>query len=382
MTADNSKRRNTASLNEVSTVPLGDLCEVDRRTARPDDPSIASLPFIGVENVESDTGRLDLAAGSRIGDRKSAAFRFDERHVLYAKLRPYLNKVAAPDFTGVCSTELVPLRPRRGVDRDFLANVLRRRSTVEFAMASTTGARMPRTDMTTLMTMPTPFPPPDQQRRIAVALKNVSHIEYLRTKASTTFNKFASALFVKMFGSPDNNPMKWNTYPFSDVVEDGTRRVRRIKKRDYGSGDGIPIIDQGRHRIAGYASSLDGHFDGEFPVIVFGDHTARFKLVRSPFFLGADGTKLLISKIPDLDPVFLFTHLQLLNIPVSGYKRHFKILTDKTLMIPTLDRQTRFRHIYEKSDHIDAFTESTTRIISGLRESIINRLLESTPGLY
>ena len=363
-------------------VPLSELCEMDRRTARPDDPSVASLPFVGVENVERDTGRLDLAAGSRTGNRKSTAFRFHERHVLYGKLGPYLNKVATPDFAGVCSTELVPLLPRRGVDRDFLASVLRRRSTVEFAIAYTTGARMPRTDMNMLMTMPTPFPPPDEQRRIASALKKVSRIELLRAEALTNLNKFASALFIKMFGAPDSNSMKWRTRPFLEAVEDGTRRVKKIKKRDYGSGAGIPIIDQGQHRIAGYASGLDGCYDGEFPVIIFGDHTTRFKLVRSPFFLGADGTKLLISKTPDLDPVFLYSHLQLLDIPVSGYKRHFNILTGKTLMIPSLDRQTRFRHIYESIDHVGAYTESAVRTISTLRESITNRLLESAPARH
>ncbi len=41
----------------------------------------------------------------RIGNRRSTAFRFDGRHVLHAKLRPYLNKVATPGFARSCLTE-------------------------------------------------------------------------------------------------------------------------------------------------------------------------------------------------------------------------------------------------------------------------------------
>ena len=133
-------------------VPLADLCDMDRRNVRPGDPLADELPFVGVETVTRDTGFLNFDANSRIGNGKSTAFRFDERHVLYGKLAPYLNKVATPDFPGRCSTELVPLLPCDGVDRDFLAHMLRRPETVKFAVESANGTRMPRVDMKFLMT--------------------------------------------------------------------------------------------------------------------------------------------------------------------------------------------------------------------------------------
>ena len=133
-------------------VSLADLCEMDRRNVRPGDPLANELPFVGVENVTRDSGFLNFDTNSRVGNGKSTAFRFDRRHVLYGKLAPYLNKVATPDFAGRCSTELVPLLPRDGVDRDFLAHMLRRGETVKFAVDSANGTRMPRTDMKFLMT--------------------------------------------------------------------------------------------------------------------------------------------------------------------------------------------------------------------------------------
>ena len=165
-------------------VPLGELCEMDRQGLRPRDPAAAQLPLLGVEHVVSDTGALNLGTGSRIGDGKSTSFRFDKRHVLYAKLRPYLNKVATPDFAGRCSTELIPLLPRLDVDREYLAHLLRRKETVAFVMSSVTGSRMPRANMKALMSMPVPHPSLDEQRRIVDILNRAARIEMLPEASS------------------------------------------------------------------------------------------------------------------------------------------------------------------------------------------------------
>ena len=223
-------------------VPLGELCDMDRRGLRPDDPEAARLPLLGVENVGSDTGALNLDTGSRVGNGRSTSFRFDDRHVLYAKLRPYLNKVATPAFAGRCSTELVPLLPRRGVDRDFLAYLLRRRETVAFVMSSVTGSRMPRADMKALMSMRVPLPPPEEQRRIVNILNRAARIETLRTRAAERLREFVPALFVKMFGDPVENPMGWEVRPLADLMKEFRYGTSRKCYDSAGSEDGVPVL--------------------------------------------------------------------------------------------------------------------------------------------
>ena len=222
-------------------VPLGELCALDRRGLRPDDPDAARLPLVGVENVGSDTGALNLHTGSRAGNGKSVSFCFDDRHVLYAKLRPYLNKVATPEFAGKCSTELVPLLPRHGVDRDFLAYLLRRKETVAFVMSSVTGSRMPRADMNALMSMRVPFPPLEEQRRIVNILNRAARIDALRKRATNRLREFVPALFTKMFGDPVSNPMGWKVQPLADLMKEfryGTSR----KCYDSARSDAVPIL--------------------------------------------------------------------------------------------------------------------------------------------
>ncbi len=201
------------------SVPLADLCQPDRQHVQPTDPNASSLPFVGVEHVVAGNGAINLDADSRVGSQKSTTFRFDARHVLYGKLRPYLNKVATPGFAGRCSTELIPLLPRDGVDREFLAHMLRRQETVDVVMRAVTGSRMPRADMKVLLSMRVPLPPLDEQRRIVAILNRAERIERLRARAAERLREFVPALFVKMFGDPVGNPMGWRTVRVGEVCE-------------------------------------------------------------------------------------------------------------------------------------------------------------------
>lgn len=177
---------------------LGELCEMDRRTIRPRDPIASELLFVGVENVDSGTGTFNFETRSRIGQQKSVAYRFDERHVLYGKLRPYLNKVATPSFKGRCSTELVPLLPINGVNRDFLAELLRQEETVEYVMKSVTGSRMPRTEMNTLLSMRVPVPPFAHQLNFAKLVEAAQAIAELADTGSMAASASRDALMSRL----------------------------------------------------------------------------------------------------------------------------------------------------------------------------------------
>ena len=164
---------------------LDDACDQDREIVEPNSRLAAQLPYLSLEHVESNTGRIlkKLADGAQ-GEAKSTTFAFDSRHVLYGKLRPYLNKVALPECSGRCTTEIIPLLPRDGVDREFLCWLLRRPETVELAMRERTGSRMPRADMGELMKLGIPLPPLAEQKRIArILTEQTAAVERARASA-------------------------------------------------------------------------------------------------------------------------------------------------------------------------------------------------------
>ena len=150
---------------------LGEVCVEDRQAITSDDPDYAGMPYLGLEHIEAETGRILIGeAEARFSGSISNNFRFTNRHVLYGKLRPYLNKVALPEFDGRCTTEIIPLLPVEA-DREWLAWFLRREETVEYAMRGKTGSRMPRAPMRDLMRLPLAFPPIEEQRRIVADLE-------------------------------------------------------------------------------------------------------------------------------------------------------------------------------------------------------------------
>jgi type I restriction enzyme S subunit len=147
-------------------VRLGDVCIEDKLIIS---GSESGLPYLGLEMIQSKTGIINWESSEL--DSKGTCFYFDERHVLYSKLRPYLNKVALPNKKGKCTTELIPLFPNQDVCREYLALLLRRNETVEYAMKEKTGSRMPRVNMTHLFNMIIPLPPLDEQKRIAESIE-------------------------------------------------------------------------------------------------------------------------------------------------------------------------------------------------------------------
>lgn len=154
----------------LQTVKLGDISIQDKVIVSPDSVEALIRPYLGLDQIESQTGKI-ISYDSTSTEGKSTAFAFNGSHVLYGKLRPYLNKVALPEREGRCSTEIIPLLPN-GVDREFLAFLLRREDIVAVAMAEKTGSRMPRTDMDVFLNVEVIIPESmTEQRQIAAKLK-------------------------------------------------------------------------------------------------------------------------------------------------------------------------------------------------------------------
>ncbi|MDD5201434.1 MAG: restriction endonuclease subunit S [Terrimicrobiaceae bacterium] len=138
---------------------LGDVCAFDKAQG-----IHRGLPYVGLEHIESHTARF--IGSSEAQPVKSSTFKFTDEHVLYGRLRPYLNKALAPDFVGHCSTEIFPLKPRSEVSRDYLLYWLLADETCDRINATCTGARMPRADMKEVLGFDFPLPPLAEQQRI------------------------------------------------------------------------------------------------------------------------------------------------------------------------------------------------------------------------
>jgi type I restriction enzyme S subunit len=146
---------------------LAEIADLVRVQVNPQLEPKASFNYLSIENVEPKWGDL-VNFSPTIGEKiKSAKIAFTNEDILYSKLRPYLNKVHLPAFDGISATDLVPIRPVKGIAREYLALFLRTRFVVEYANLRMRGIQLPRLSVKDLLRLPVPIAPLEEQRRIA-----------------------------------------------------------------------------------------------------------------------------------------------------------------------------------------------------------------------
>jgi type I restriction enzyme S subunit len=228
-------------------VRLGAVCVQDRALVDPKSEAAAHLSYLGLENIESQTGRILKAAIGLIADEGiSTTFAFDARHVLYGKLRPYLNKVALPDFAGRCTTEVIPLLPKPELDKTYLCWLLRRTDTVAVAMRDVTGSRMPRADMSAILKHEIPLPPLPEQRRIAAILKEqMAAVDKARAAAEARLEavKALPAAFLREVFCC-NEERHWKRHVLESVAKTCSGSTPSRSRKDYFLGS-IPWVKTG-----------------------------------------------------------------------------------------------------------------------------------------
>ena len=159
---------------------------------------------------------------------------------------------------------------------------------------------------------------------------------------------------------------------FDEVFEDVTKLGVKIKTDEYHPIGKYQIIDQGQEAVAGYSDLEDGVFEN-VPAIVFGDHTRIVKYVDQPFFLGADGVKVLRSRFKDADYRYLYYALKSVKIPNTGYNRHFKWLKEAKIYYPNSEEQSKIVLIL---DGISSVIEHRQQELQKLDELVKARFIE------
>lgn len=148
-------------------VRLGDVVKLSKKRLDPCKPHNA-LPCIELEHIEAESGRL--LGSVRSDELKSIKAKFHPGDVLFGKLRPYLRKYLAPDFVGVCSTEIwVLCADHAHLRSDFLHCIVQSDGFMSEAEKSA-GSKMPRSDWKVVAEYVVALPGIHEQAKIADAI--------------------------------------------------------------------------------------------------------------------------------------------------------------------------------------------------------------------
>src|SRR5690554_1575978 len=177
-------------------VQLSKLCSFDKMSVKPDDIKEGET-YLGLECFEKMTGNILNKFTVHAGELKSNKFWFNKDYILYGKLRPYLNKVAVPTFEGVCSTDIIPIKPIKNITtKEFITSLMRGDWFVSFADERSSGANLPRISPREVEKYRSINPPFPLQNQFA---EHVQKIEAQKAQAQESLEK-AEELFNSLLG--------------------------------------------------------------------------------------------------------------------------------------------------------------------------------------
>ncbi len=187
---------------------------------------------------------------------------------------------------------------------------------------------------------------------------------------------YRQAILLNMYSPKEN----WENKPFNECFYSISPGDKKVKQKDYLLNATIPIIDQGESLIGGYTNDNDLVQNVNLPIIIFGDHSRRFKYIDFKFAVGADGTKILKAN-KFIYTKFAYYHCLILKYPNKGYSRHFQYLRKTYLFYPkSIDEQIKIVSVIELRlsicDKLEETVKKSLKKIEYLRQSILKKVFE------
>ena len=187
----NDKKWNIANILEVASI--------DTNMTK-DFKKYADLPHIGIENIEKNTGKLINYISVKESGLTSGKYLFDERHIIYSKIRPNLNKVATPDFKGLCSADSYPILTNEKCRKEFLVFVLRSEYFLNYILSYSSRTNIPKVNKEQLGGFNFPLPPIELQNRFADIVKQIDKQKFEIENSLKKMQELYESLMEKYFG--------------------------------------------------------------------------------------------------------------------------------------------------------------------------------------
>lgn len=182
----------TATFKEIATIDS---------TMTTDFEKYANYPHIGIDSIEKGTGKLTGYRTVAEDGVISGKYAFTPNHIIYSKIRPNLNKVALPDFEGLCSADAYPILPMPDkCNRVFLAYDMRSQFFLDYILQFCNRTNLPKVNRKEVEGFVTPIPSIELQNQFATF---VEQTEKTKTTISCSLEKLEilkKALMQKYFG--------------------------------------------------------------------------------------------------------------------------------------------------------------------------------------
>ena len=185
---------------EWPIVDFNDCASIDTNMIH-DFTGYENYPHIGIDCIEKDSGKLvgyrTIAEDGGI----SGKYLFTPNHIIYSKIRPNLNKVAMPDFEGLCSADAYPILVKDNVcTREYFGYVLRSDFFLDYILAFSNRTNLPKVNKNQVEGFRLPLPDYCVQEEFSYFVKQVDKSKAAVQKSLDETQLLFDSLMQKFFG--------------------------------------------------------------------------------------------------------------------------------------------------------------------------------------
>lgn len=174
---------------------LGEVAENPRRGLQPDEIK-SSTPYIGLEHMPRRC--IALSEWGHADELESNKFEFERGEILFGKLRPYFHKVGVAPVDGVCSTDILVVRPKSPEWFGFVLGHVSSVELVNHTHAASTGTKMPRASWNDIVRFEVALPPESVAAELTDLIRPMIDRIIANIHESRTLAELRDALLPKL----------------------------------------------------------------------------------------------------------------------------------------------------------------------------------------
>jgi type I restriction enzyme S subunit len=181
-------------------INLEEVVKLDTPMVEPNKEEYQDMYHIGADRIQKHTGKLLPALTIKEENLISKKFLFNQDYVLYSKIRPNLNKVAIPNFTGLCSADIYPVKPINGkLEKLFLWRLLLSSFFLKYTETLPDRANIPKLNRKELAKFSFPLPPITLQNKFAQIVEKIETTKEKENKKLKHLEDLHNSLMNRAF---------------------------------------------------------------------------------------------------------------------------------------------------------------------------------------
>ncbi|MCF8143148.1 MAG: restriction endonuclease subunit S [Deltaproteobacteria bacterium] len=193
--------------------------------------------------------------------------------------RTGVGKIAIAQEDTAVSQDITGIILKNGIDTNYVVAAIKNKmATLLSAQRGATIKGITRKDIANLVLT---LPPPSEQQRIVEILDQAERLRKLRVEADKKAERILPVLFIKMFGDPTTNPMRWPQKPLIKVC---------IDKPEYGANASAVEWKEGKPRYVRITDILEnGQLSPNGVVSLSLENWEQYQLVKGDLLFARSG---------------------------------------------------------------------------------------------